>query len=419
MQQPAEQRSSVAVVGLGYVGLPLAQAFARHMPVVGIDINAARVDELSRLLDGSDLAVTSDFAAVAHKDFVIIAVPTPVTKSKEPDLGPVRAAATSVASHLTPGTVVILESTVFPGVTEEVVVPLLEKGSGLTLGEGFGMAYCPERINPGDDEHTIERTTKVVSGNDEQTANRVQWLYGLIAGSVFRAPSIATAEASKVIENVQRDLNIALVNELAIIFARMGLDTEQVLSAAATKWNFHRYHPGLVGGHCIPVDPYYLIYRARELGYHAQVIAAGRSINDSMPKYVAEMTVKALNRSGKVIRDSRVLIMGLSYKENIADTRESPSYHLADELRDYGIDLYAHDPCVSAEEAPVGVTVVHSLADVEDMDAIIVAVGHDEYLAMSVDDLRRMSSGDPVLVDIRRLYSRKDAEAVGFYYRTL
>jgi len=419
MQQPAEQRSSVAVVGLGYVGLPLAQAFARHMPVVGIDINAARVDELSRLLDGSDLAVTSDFAAVAHKDFVIIAVPTPVTKSKEPDLGPVRAAATSVASHLTPGTVVILESTVFPGVTEEVVVPLLEKGSGLTLGEGFGMAYCPERINPGDDEHTIERTTKVVSGNDEQTANRVQWLYGLIAGSVFRAPSIATAEASKVIENVQRDLNIALVNELAIIFARMGLDTEQVLSAAATKWNFHRYHPGLVGGHCIPVDPYYLIYRARELGYHAQVIAAGRSINDSMPKYVAEMTVKALNRSGKVIRDSRVLIMGLSYKENIADTRESPSYHLADELRDYGIDLYAHDPCVSAEEAPAGVTVVHSLADVEDMDAIIVAVGHDEYLAMSVDDLRRMSSGDPVLVDIRRLYSRKDAEAVGFYYRTL
>lgn len=419
MQHPQQPRSSVAVVGLGYVGLPLAEAFARHLSVVGIDINSDRVAELQRIPYTIDLSFSDDFKAVADKNFVIIAVPTPVTKSKEPDLGPVRAAASSVAAHLTPGTTIILESTVFPGVTENVVVPILERGSGLVCGPGFGMAYCPERINPGDAEHTIERTTKVVSGNDDDTGDRVEWLYALIAGNVYRAPDIPTAEASKVIENVQRDLNIALVNELAIIFARMGLDTDEVLNAAATKWNFHRYHPGMVGGHCIPVDPYYLIYRARELGYHAQVIAAGRAINDSMPKYVAEVTVKALNRARKVIRDSRVLVMGLSYKENIADTRESPSYQLIDELRDYGVDLFTHDPCVSKAEAPADVTVVESLDRVQDIDAIIVAVGHEEYRSLSVKDLHRLSRNGAVLVDIRRLYDRAAAEREGFLYRTL
>lgn len=419
MQYSQQPRSSVAVVGLGYVGLPLAEAFARHLSVVGIDINSDRVSELKNTTYTIDLSFSDDFKDVANKDFVIIAVPTPVTKSKEPDLGPVRAAATSVAGHLTKGTIVVLESTVFPGVTEEVVVPILERGSGLMCGSGFGMAYCPERINPGDSEHTIERTTKVVSGNDDETADRVQWLYGLIAGSVYRAPDIATAEASKVIENVQRDLNIALVNELAIIFARMGLDTEQVLSAAATKWNFHRYSPGMVGGHCIPVDPYYLIYRARELGYHAQVIAAGRAINDSMPKYVAEMTVKALNRAHKVIRDSRVLVLGLSYKENIADTRESPSYELIRELQDYGVDIFVHDPCVSKDEAPADTRIVERLDHTQDMDAIIVAVAHDEYRALSVADLKRMSSETAVIVDVRRLYEPKAVGAAGLLYRTL
>ena len=419
MQHPPKTRSSVAVVGLGYVGLPLAEAFAQHLPVVGIDINSDRIAELRRVCSTIDLSFSDDFKDIADKDFVIIAVPTPVTKSKEPDLGPIRAAANSVAMHLTKGTIVILESTVFPGVTNDVVVPILERGSTLVCGSDFGIAYCPERINPGDLDHTIERTTKVVSGNDKDTANRVKWLYGLIAGSVYRAPDIATAEASKVIENVQRDLNIALVNELAIIFARMGLDTEQVLNAAATKWNFHLYHPGMVGGHCIPVDPYYLIYRARELGYHAQVIAAGRAINDSMPKYVAEMTVKALNKAGKVIRDSRALVLGLSYKESIADTRESPSFQLIDELLDYGVDIYAHDPCVPKAEAPAGVTVVSSLDRLRDMDAIVVAVGHEEYRSLSVTDLHRLSQNSAVLVDIRRLYDRAAAESEGFLYRTL
>ena len=419
MHHSPKTRSSVAVVGLGYVGLPLAEAFARHLPVVGIDINSDRVAGLQRIPYTIDLSFTTDFNEVANKDFVIIAVPTPVTKSKEPDLGPVRAAASSVAAHLTRGTIVILESTVFPGVTEGVVIPTLERGSGLVCGSGFGVAYCPERINPGDAEHTIERTTKVVSGSDEETGDRVQWLYGLIAGSVFRTPDIATAEASKVIENVQRDLNIALVNELAVIFARMGLDTEQVLNAADTKWNFHRYHPGLVGGHCIPVDPYYLIYRARELGYHAQVVAAGRAINDSMPKYVAEMTVKALNKARKVIRDSKVLVLGLSYKDNIADTRESPSFQLVGELRDYGVTIFTHDPYVSKSEATADATVVESLDHVQDMDAIIVAVAHDEYRSLSVRDLHEMSTNDAVLLDIRRLYVRKDAQAAGFLYRTL
>ncbi len=326
---------TVAVVGLGYVGLPLAEAFSRYGPVIGLDTNASRVAELQRTIKNDNLSFTSDSATLAQADFVIIAVPTPVTAHKEPDLSYVRSAAESIGAHLTSGTTVILESTVFPGVTEEVVVPALERASGLHCGPDFKVAYCPERINPGDSEHTIEKSTKVVSGSDSETAQRVAALYGQIAGSVHVAKDIRTAEAAKVIENVQRDLNIALVNELSLIFAKLGLDTKAVLDAAATKWNFHRYSPGMVGGHCIPVDPYYLVHRAKELGYHPQVILAGRSINDAMPKVVAEITVKALNDARKVIRDSHVLVMGLTYKEDVPDLRESPSLHLIDELRAY------------------------------------------------------------------------------------
>ncbi len=409
----------VAVVGLGYVGLPLAEAFASHMPVVGVDSNERKVAELRAQLHSDNLDITTDAAAITPARFVIIAVPTPVTRFKEPDLGYVRGAAESVGRHMRTGMTIILESTVYPGVTEEVMVPILEKISGLTCGCDFTVAYCPERINPGDVEHTIEKSTKVVSGSDEETARNVAALYGKIAGSVFMARDIRTAEAAKVIENVQRDLNIALVNELSIIFSKMGLDTKSVLDAAATKWNFHRYAPGMVGGHCIPVDPYYLVYRAKELGYHPQVILAGRSINDSMPKLVAEMTVKALNDARKVIRDSRVLVMGVTYKEDVPDTRESPSLHLMDELRAFGCAVAAWDPMVRNGDLPGNTDLVATLDDAADFDAVVVAVAHAAFRTLSLDVLRRHTRRDPVLMDVRRLYDGTRAQELGFIYRTL
>lgn len=410
---------SVAVVGLGYVGLPLAEAFSRHTLVVGVDTNATKVDELQRTLIAPNLTVTTDFAAIAPADFVIIAVPTPVTKFKEPDLSHVRGAAQSVGEHLRKGMTVILESTVYPGVTEEVMAPILESASGLRSGRDFKLAYCPERINPGDFEHTIEKSTKVVSGSDPDTAERVAALYGKISGSVFVARDIRTAEAAKVIENVQRDLNIALVNELSLIFSKMGLDTQAVLDAAATKWNFHRYSPGMVGGHCIPVDPYYLVYRAKELGYHPQVILAGRSINDSMPKVVAEMTVKALNDARKVIRDSRVLVMGLTYKEDVPDMRESPSLPLMNELRAFGCEVVAWDPLVIDGKLAPGTNLVASLDDTRALDAIIVAVAHPAFRILPLEVLRAHTQRDPVLMDVRRVFDARRAQELGFIYRTL
>jgi UDP-N-acetyl-D-glucosamine/UDP-N-acetyl-D-galactosamine dehydrogenase len=409
----------VAVVGLGYVGLPLAEAFARHTCVVGVDCDAHKIEALRPTVESASLHLTIDAAEIAPARFVIIAVPTPVTRFKEPDLGFVRGAAESVGRHLRKGMTVILESTVYPGVTEEVMTPILESESGLRCGRDFTVAYCPERINPGDFEHTIEKSTKVVSGSDAETAEHVARLYGMIAGSVFRARDIRTAEAAKVIENVQRDLNIALVNELSIIFSKMGLDTKAVLDAAATKWNFHRYSPGMVGGHCIPVDPYYLVYRAKELGYHPQVILAGRSINDSMPKLIAEMTVKALNDARKVIRDSRVLVMGLTYKENVPDMRESPSLHLIDELRAYGCEVAAWDPLVTKGELPPDTHLVASLDEVQGLDAVVVAVAHSAFTEVSLDALRSHMHPHPVLMDVRRMHDGRRAQELGFIYRTL
>ena len=410
---------SVAVVGLGYVGLPLAEAFAHHMPVVGVDSNERRITELRRTVQSTNLTFTADAAAIAPARFVIVAVPTPVTRFKEPDLSCVRAAAQSVGQHLRKGMTVILESTVYPGVTEHVMAPILESASGLVCGRDFTVAYCPERINPGDAEHTIEKSTKVVSGSDSQTAACVADLYSKIAGDVFLARDIRTAEAAKVIENVQRDLNIALVNELSIIFSKMGLDTNAVLDAAATKWNFHRYAPGMVGGHCIPVDPYYLVYSAKELGYHPQVILAGRSINDSMPKLVAEMTVKALNDARKVIRDSRVLVMGLTYKEDVPDMRESPSLHLMSELRAYGCEVISWDPFVVNDGLPRETNLIYSLDEAHALDAIVGAVAHSAFRRLSLYALRAHMKRDPVLVDVRRMYDEQRARDAGFIYRTL
>jgi UDP-N-acetyl-D-glucosamine/UDP-N-acetyl-D-galactosamine dehydrogenase len=418
-------KATVCIVGLGYVGLPLVEAFAKKLKVIGYDINARRVAELSHKFNVSGITFTSDPVKIHQSDFTIICVPTPVTKMKEPDLSLVESAAATVGRNLKRRSVVILESTVYPGVTEEIVGPILERESGLKCGRDFKIAYAPERVNPGDTKHTIDKITKVVSGMDAQTRDLVAELYGRIIPDIFLARDIQTAEAAKVIENIQRDLNIALMNELSLIFEKLHLDTKDVLDAASTKWNFHRYAPGLVGGHCIPVDPYYLVRRARELGYHSQVISAGRAINDSMAKHVAEMTVRALNEVGKVIKGSKVLIIGLTYKENVADTRETPQKHVIEELKEYGIEPVGYDPLLDITEAEkeFGVKMLPSLKPDIKFDGIILAVAHDVFK----DDLRGVTlkglagvmNRRPVLIDIRRFFDGSEAMKKGFFYRTL
>lgn len=412
------ERAVVCVVGLGYVGLPLALAFARSLKVIGFDIDSNKIKELDRNNQSQNVHFTGDPRYIKQADFVIIAVPTPLTKSKTPDLSHVMHSSTLVAENLRKGAVVILESTVYPGVTEEVVKPILE-GSGLECGCDFKIAYSPERINPGDEEHTLDRVTKVVSGIDGETTEIVAQLYSKVTSTVFKAKDIKTAEAAKVIENIQRDLNIALMNELAIIFGKMGLSTKEVLEAAATKWNFHGYSPGLVGGHCIPVDPHYLVYKAEELGYHPQVILAGRAINDYMPKHIAQMTIKALNQAGKVIKESRVLIMGLTYKENVADTRETPVREIIRELREYGVEMLGHDPFVEDIEAEFGIVAVGNVEDLLRVDAIVLAVAHSAFEEIGLDKLKGIMSENPTLVDVRAFYNRQEAERRGFYYRSL
>jgi UDP-N-acetyl-D-galactosamine dehydrogenase len=418
-------QATVCIVGLGYVGLPLIEAFAKNLKVIGYDINTRRVAELNEKYKKSGITFTSDPTRISQADFTIICVPTPVTKMKEPDLSPVINAAATVGRNLKRGSVVILESTVYPGVTEEIVGPILEKESGLKCGRDFKVAYAPERVNPGDSKHTIDKITKVVSGMDEETRDLVAELYSRIIPNIFVARNIQTAEAAKVIENIQRDLNIALMNELSLIFEKLHLDTKDVLDAAATKWNFHRYSPGLVGGHCIPVDPYYLVRRARELGYHSQVISAGRAINDSMAKHVAEMTVKALNEVGKVIKGSKVLVIGLTYKENVPDTRETPQKHVIEELKEYGIVPLGYDPLldIAEAEAEFGVKMLTGLATKIKFDAIILAVAHDVFRkkarSITLESLAGIMNSHPVLVDIRRFFEDSQAVKTGFYYRTL
>lgn len=408
------------VVGLGYVGLPLARALARNRAVIGYDVDAQRIEEFSRagLREDEGIAFTADPTRIAEANFVIICVPTPVTRSGNPDLSHVENAARTVSRNLKPGSVVVLESTVYPGATEEVMLPILEE-SGMVCGRDFKVAYSPERINPGDTEHDISRVTKVVAGMDAETTDLVADLYGEIAPSVFRAKGIRVAEAAKVIENIQRDLNLALVNELAIIFGRMGLNTRDVLDAAETKWNFHRYSPGMVGGHCIPVDPYYLVHKAEELGYHPQVILAGRATNDSMPKHVADMTVRALNDVGKVIKGSRVLIMGLTYKENVADIRETPAKDIITELRGYGVELLGYDPLLGNVEGEFGIRFVSDIDSIAQIDGVILTVAHDAFSEISLDRLRGLMGDSPVLIDVRGVFSREEAEAKRFTYRTL
>jgi UDP-N-acetyl-D-galactosamine dehydrogenase len=408
----------VCVVGLGYVGLPLAEAFSRHFKVIGFDTNINRVEELKLNSSNQNFIITGNPQQMKEADFIIIAVPTPVIKSKKPDLSYVISAARIISRNMKAGCTVILESTVYPGVTEEVVKPILEE-SGLQCGKDFKIAYSPERINPGDEEHTIDKVTKVVSGMDEEATELVAQLYSTICHEVFKARDIKTAEAAKVIENVQRDLNIALVNELCLIFDRMGLSTKDVLDTAATKWNFYRYSPGLVGGHCIPVDPYYLVYKAKELGYRPQVILAGRAINDYMPKHVAKMVVKGLNDAGKASKGSKVLIMGLTYKENVADTRETPVKGIIRELKKYGVELYGYDPLLNNVEQEFGVKAISNPRKLTGIDCLVLSAGHDVFHQITLSDLKTIMSPDPVLIDVHRFFDETEARRMGFHYKSL
>jgi UDP-N-acetyl-D-glucosamine/UDP-N-acetyl-D-galactosamine dehydrogenase len=413
------QSAVICVVGAGYVGLPLSDAFAKSHKVISFDIDESKVKRLAKSVQNSNHSFTSDPGKISEADFISICVPTPLTKSKAPDMSYVKSAAEVVGKNMKKGATVILESSVYPGVTEEIVKPILEKESGFKYGKEFTLAYSPERINPGDIEHNVDKVTKIVAAGDEKTLNIVAELYRTVTPHIFKAKDIKTAEAAKLVENTQRDLNIALVNELSIMFERMGLSTKDVLDAAATKWNFQRFSPGLVGGYCIPVVPYFLVHKAEEYGYHSQVILAGRSINDYIPKHIAEMAIKSLNKAGKVIRKSRVLLMGLTYKEDVEDTRETPVRDVIKELCEYGIDVYGYDPLVNNGEKDFGIKFVQNLADAPKMDCIILTVAHRAFKDITVDQLKHILKDNPVLIDIRGLFDTPEIKNSGITYRRL
>jgi len=417
--------ATICLVGMGYVGLPLAEAFAAHFPVIGYDIDTGKVSKLKKSAGKAPITYTDSPSMINRADFIIICVPTPLTRSSEPDLSHVISAARTIGRHMKKGATVVLESTVYPGVTEEIVRPVLESESGLKAGVDFKLAYSPERINPGDKEHSVDKVTKIVAGMDQETTRAVAQLYGQVTPHIHIASEIKIAEAAKVIENIQRDLNIALVNELSIIFERLGLNTKEVLDAAATKWNFHRYNPGLVGGHCIPVDPHYLVYKARESGYHPQVILAGRAINDYMPKHVAGLIIKALNEQGKVIKDSRVLILGLTYKEDVPDIRESPVLVIIKELQEYGVQVLGYDPLLDtrALKGKFNIDILNEseLRQLErnKVDCVVLTVAHSYFKKLNLLDLRKMQGKNPILIDVRQIYSKEEAKKEGFYYKAL
>ena len=420
----------ISLVGLGYVGMPIAVAFAKKVKVVGYDLNAKKIELYRAGIDptnevGNDaikattVEFTSDESKLREAKFHIVAVPTPVYDDHTPDLSPVEGASRILGRNLTPGSVVVYESTVYPGVTEDVCVPILEKESGLKCGVDFKVGYSPERINPGDKIHRLETIVKIVSGMDEETLDVVAKVYELVVeAGVHRASCIKVAEAAKVIENSQRDINIAFMNELSIIFNKIGIDTKSVLEAAGTKWNFLKFYPGLVGGHCIGVDPYYLTYKAEMLGYHSQVILAGRRINDDMGKYVAENVVKNLIKADKPVRNAKVAILGFTFKENCPDTRNSKIYDIVKELREYGIEPIIADPTADAAEALqlYGVEFA-DMAGISGMDAVVLAVAHDEFagFTMSVMD-RFFGDGQKILLDIKGLLDRKKYENAGYLY---
>jgi len=409
--------ATIAVIGLGYVGLPLAVNFGNKIATIGFDIKEDSIASYKKRIDPNDevseaefkaadrIHFTSDPSNISKADFIVIAVPTPIDHAHQPDLLPLIKSSETAGRYMKHGAVVIFESTVYPGVTEDVCVPLLEKFSGLVWRKDFHVGYSPERINPGDKEHTLTKIIKVVSGDDEHTLKKVASLYSLIiAAGVYRAASIKEAEAAKVIENTQRDLNIALMNELAVIFDKLGIDTKNVLDAAGTKWNFLPFRPGLVGGHCIGVDPYYLTHKAETVGYHPEVILAGRRINDNMGKFVAEKTVKLMLQSGQNIRETTVGILGLTFKEDCPDLRNTKVIDLIKELQTYGANVLVHDPRASSEEAKhyYGIT-LSSWDEIKELGAMILAVPHQYYREMTTTDFTAKIAPNGCLIDVKSI----------------
>ncbi len=408
----------IAVVGLGYVGLPIAVAFGKRQRVIGFDINKTKIAELQKGLDRTGEVSDADLKATEVQytwqpsdlkaaDFIIVAVPTPINEALQPDLTALRKSSELIGANLSPGSIVVFESTVYPGATEEVCLPILEQASGMKCGVDFTLGYSPERINPGDKEHTLETIIKVVSAQDAATLEIVAKTYELVVkAGIHRASSIKVAEAAKVIENTQRDLNIALMNELALIFHRLGIDTKSVLEAAGTKWNFLKFSPGLVGGHCIGVDPYYLTSKAESVGYHPQVILAGRRINNGMGKFVAEQTMKRLGELARPVKDLKVAVLGLTFKENVPDLRNSRVPDIIHELREYGVQVLVHDPIAQSEEAVEEYGIhLSKWNDLKDIDGIIVAVAHRRYADMGLKKLLKplRSQREGVVIDVKCL----------------
>lgn len=432
-QDIVDCNEKISLVGLGYVGMPIAVSFSKIVQVIGFDINPSKIELYKSGIDPTkevgnqaismcSVDFTADEKRLQEAKFHIVAVPTPVNPDHTPDLSPVIGASTILGRNLTPGSIVVYESTVYPGVTEELCVPVLEKESGLTCGVDFKVGYSPERINPGDQVHRLESIVKVVSGMDEETLDIIAKVYELVVeAGVYRAESIKVAEAAKVIENSQRDINIAFMNELSIIFNKMGIDTKAVLEAAGTKWNFLNFSPGIVGGHCIGVDPYYLTYKAEQLGYHSQVILSGRRINDDMGKYVAENTIKKLIKADIPIKQAQVAILGFTFKENCPDSRNTRVIDIYRELNDYGIVPQIADPVADAEEAKHEYDVQFiSNDEIKEVDAIILAVAHDEFKGLTMEDIDKFFKDVPneckVIIDVKGLLNRKEYEAAGYIY---
>lgn len=448
------KQEKVSLVGLGYVGMPIAVAFAKKVDVIGFDVNKTKINLYKSGVDptkevgneaikNTTVEFTSDESKLREAKFHIVAVPTPVNDDHTPDLTPVESASRTLGRNLTKGSIIVYESTVYPGVTEEICVPILEKESGLKCGVDFKVGYSPERINPGDKVHRLETIVKVVSGMDEETLNTVAKVYELVVDAgVHRAETIKVAEAAKVIENSQRDINIAFMNELSIIFNKMGIDTKAVLEAAGTKWNFLKFYPGLVGGHCIGIDPYYLTYKAEQMGYHSQIILSGRKINDDMGKYVAENVVKNMIRADKQIKGATVAIFGVTFKENCPDVRNTKVIDIINELEEYGIEVKIVDPVADQEDLWQGYRIVScKTEEITDIDAIIFAVPHEEFKTIKLQDLNRMfrrpnnvntdlmsevaatvetsedtKANNNVLIDVKGMFNREEAEDMGYLY---
>lgn len=429
-QDLKEKKKQIAVIGLGYVGLPIALEFARQFSVIGFDINEQRVAQMrlgidpsneleSAVFEGTDIVFTSNPEDLRQAQFFVVAVPTDVDDHKVPDLTPLQKASASVGAALKPGDYVVFESTVYPGCTEEDCLPVLEATSGLSLANGdFKLGYSPERIVPGDKVRTLTTILKIVSGSDPEALDNIALVYSaIIQAGVYKASSIKVAEAAKVIENTQRDLNISLMNELSMIFDKMGIDTQEVIEAAGTKWNFIKFYPGLVGGHCIGVDPYYLLHKSKQVGYDPQVILSGRRINDGMPAHIAKRLVQMLIERGKNPRHCKVLVLGITFKENVSDIRNTKVVDLIRELMDYSINIHVHDQYASPNEVAheYKLTLTEKITD--GYDAIVIAVGHQEYKNMLPKDILAITSGEPVIMDLKGLFDRNSFGENATYWR--